>query len=277
MSSAQSRERLDVLVVSMGAASSRSQAQALIRAGRVKADGKVVDKPGALVRRSAHIEVETPPRYVSRGGEKLEAALHEFAVDPTGRACLDVGASTGGFTDCLLQHGAARVHTVDVGKGLLEWKLRNDARVVVREGLNARYLTPSHISEGVDLAVVDVAFISLRLVLPAVGSLLGESAEVLALVKPQFEAGRTQVGRGGVIRDPQVHLQVLERLRAFVEEKLGWSVKAAMASPLLGPAGNIEFFLHLRPSAHHSSDPDLTAVVQTAHAQHTRQRRRQSD
>ncbi len=265
MSPLQRRERLDLLLVTAGLAASRSQAQALIRAGRVQVDGKLVDKPGTTVPGSAQLEVRTPPRFVSRGGEKLEAALSVFAVDPGGRVCLDVGASTGGFTDCLLQHGAARVYAVDVGKGLLDWKLRNDPRVVTREGLNARFLEPEHVPDAVGLATVDVAFISLRLVLPAVKQVLEPRGEVLALVKPQFEAGRSQVGRRGVVRDPRVHLQVLETVRVFAAENLGWTLCGALASPLLGPAGNLEFFFHLSPTAERTDEVDLAELVNAAH------------
>ncbi|MFO8034242.1 MAG: TlyA family RNA methyltransferase [Candidatus Bipolaricaulota bacterium] len=258
-----------MLLVASGFTASRSRAQALIRAGRVRVDGKLVDKPGTRVSTSAQLGVHTPPRYVSRGGEKLEAALSAFDLDPGGLVCLDVGASTGGFTDCLLQHGAARVYAVDVGKGLLDWKLRNDPRVVVREGLNARYLDTQHIPEAVALAAVDVAFISLRLVLPPIEPLLNPKGEVLALVKPQFEAGRSQVRRGGVVWDPQVHLEVLESLRTFVAEKLGWAVSNAVASPLPGPAGNLEFFLRLSSVREESTDADLdfTTLVNRAHSQ----------
>lgn len=239
------KERLDVLLVQQGLASSRAQAQALIRAGRVRVAGQVLDKPGHEVPPDSPLEVLAPPRYVSRGGEKLEGALRAFGVDPQGRVCLDVGASTGGFTDCLLQHGAARVYAVDVGRGQLDWRLRRDPRVVVREGLNARHLRPEDLGEPVDLATVDVSFISLRLVLPPLEAVLRPGGEVIALVKPQFEAGRGLVRRG-VVRDPAVHEAVLQGIASFAREELGWTVVRSAPSPLLGPAGNREFFLHLR-------------------------------
>lgn len=239
------KKRLDQLLVERGLAESRTKAQVLIRAGYVFVDGARRDKPGTLVPEEAKIELKTGPRYVSRGGEKLEAALRAFGVDPTGKVCLDIGASTGGFTDCLLQHGARRVYAVDVGKGLLHWKLRNDPRVVVREGINARYLEPEHIGEPIDLVAVDVSFISLRLILPSLMGIVKPEGEIIVLVKPQFEAGRDKVGKGGVVRDPAVHREVLENLYRFVTDGLGWTVASAIRSPLLGPAGNVEFFFHI--------------------------------
>ncbi len=238
------KERLDVLLFERGHAGSRAQAQALIRAGRVRVEGTLLDKPGIQVPLDAAIEVSAPPRYVSRGGEKLEAALAAFQVDPTGRVCLDVGASAGGFTDCLLQHGAARVYAVDVGRGQLDWKLRQDPRIVVKERLNARFLRPEDIGEPVDLATVDVAFISLRLILPPLRGIVKPSGDVIALVKPQFEAGRKAAPRG-VVRDPAVHEEVVAAITAFARDELGWTVRGMVPSPLLGPAGNREFFLHL--------------------------------
>lgn len=238
------KERLDVLLVARGHAPSRAQAQALIRAGRVRVGGRVLDKPGTRIAGDAPIEVSSPPRFVSRGGEKLEAALAAFQVSPQGKVCLDIGASTGGFTDCLLQHGAARVYAVDVGRGQLDWKLRQDERVVVKEGLNARFLRAEDIGEPVDLATVDVSFISLRLVLPPLGAIVKPGSDVIALVKPQFEAGRGAVRRG-VVRDPEVHHAVVGDVSAFARDELGWTVRGTVVSPLLGPAGNREFFLHL--------------------------------
>lgn len=238
------KERLDVVLVAQGKASSRAQAQALIRAGRVRVGGAPLDKPGAQVSTDAPLEVSVPPRYVSRGGDKLEAALATFGVDPHDKVGLDVGSSTGGFTDCLLQHGARKVHAVDVGRGQLDWGLRNDPRVVVHEGVNARSLRGEDIGEGVDLATVDVSFISLRLVLPPLRSIVKPGGEVIALVKPQFEAGREAVRRG-VVRDPAVHQAVVDGIAAFAQRELGWTVRGRAPSPLLGPAGNREFFLHL--------------------------------
>lgn len=242
------KERLDLLLVEKGFAPSRTKAQALILAGQVKVDGVIIDKPGLKVARSAKLEVLQPPKYVSRGGEKLEAALKAFGLDPQGKVCLDIGASTGGFTDCLLQHGAAKVYAVDVGRGQLHWKLRQDPRVVVKEGLNARFLRFEDIGELVDLATIDVSFISLRLILPRLSEVMRREGDVVALVKPQFEAGRAQV-RKGVVRDPKVHRDVLEKMLHFIQGELDWSVLGAVASPLLGPEGNREFFLHvvLRP------------------------------
>jgi 23S rRNA (cytidine1920-2'-O)/16S rRNA (cytidine1409-2'-O)-methyltransferase len=238
------KKRLDVLLFERGHVSSRAQAQALIRAGRVRVTGVVVDKPGTAVPAMAAIEVSAGERYVSRGGEKLEAALTAFHIDPTGKVCLDIGASTGGFTDCLLQHGASRVYAVDVGRGQLDWKLRQDPRVAVREGVNARELRPEDIGEPVDLVTVDVSFISLRLVLPPLRAIMKPGGDVIALVKPQFEAGRKAAPRG-VVRDPGVHQAVVEEVSAFARAELGWTVRGVIPSPLVGPAGNREFFVHL--------------------------------
>ena len=218
----------------------------------------------------ATIEIVSPAPYVSRGGEKLEGALTDFRIDPDGKISLDIGSSAGGFTDCLLKHGAKRVHCVDVGTGQLDWRLRNDPRVTVHEGLNARYLTREDIGEAIDLVTIDVSFISLRLILPPLRPLVRETGDLVALVKPQFEAGREKVGRGGVVKDGAVHLAVLQDLRAFVAEETPWRVVAATFSPLVGPAGNIEFFFHLRSCASRDaggdSPVDLTGVVAQAHA-----------
>ncbi len=242
------KTRLDVLLVEKGLAPSRAKAQVLILAGQVRVNGVLVDKPGVRIERSALLELLSPPKYVSRGGEKLEAALGAFHLNPSGKICLDIGASTGGFTDCLLQHGATKVYAVEVGHGQLHWKLRNDPRVLVKEGLNARFLCFEDIGEPVDLVTVDVSFISLRLILPRLVGLVRDAGDVLPLVKPQFEAGRVLVRRG-VVRDPKVHREVLERLVQFIREELAWSVRGAIASPLLGPKGNREFFLHVVPRA----------------------------
>lgn len=253
--------RLDQLLVARGLAESRAKAQALIRAGQVLVDGQLRDKPGILVRENVEISLKKGPRYVSRGGEKLESALEAFGIDPTGKVCLDIGASTGGFTDCLLQHGAKRVYAVDVGRGQLHWKLRTDPRVVVREGLNARYLNFQAIGEPVDLATLDVSFISLRLVLPPLKGLVKPAGDVIALVKPQFEAGRDKVKTGGVVRDPEIHREVLQRIATFAVEELGWSVAGAIRSPLVGPAGNVEFLLHLLPRSEQSIEVDWEELV----------------
>ncbi len=259
-----SRKRLDELLLERGLVESRTKAQALIRAGYVTVDGRVVDKPGTRVPGDASIHLKRLPRYVSRGGEKLEGAFRAFEVDPRGKVCLDIGSSTGGFVDCLLQHGAVRVYAVDVGKGLLHWKLRRDPRVVVLEGINARYLAPEEIGEPVDLVTVDVSFISLRLILPALRGIVKPEGEVLALVKPQFEAGREKVERGGVVRDPLVHLEVLRGLGEFVQRELGWSIAGSTHSPLLGPAGNIEFFVHILPRPAEGREVPWEEVVSRA-------------
>lgn len=236
------RDRLDRLMVERGLVESREKAQALIMAGEVLVEGRKAQKPGESVPASSRIELLSRPRFVGRGGIKLQAALEQFKVDPTGFICLDVGASTGGFTDCLLQNGAARVHALDVGHGQFDWKLRNDSRVVVYEGVNARHLTKEQIGEPVDLAVCDVSFISLTLILPAVVPVLKADGQMIVLVKPQFEAGREQVGKGGIVRDPAVQQAACDRVAAAVET-LGfrWT---AIDSPIPGAEGNREILLH---------------------------------
>jgi 23S rRNA (cytidine1920-2'-O)/16S rRNA (cytidine1409-2'-O)-methyltransferase len=240
------RMRLDQLLVQQHGIESREKAQALIRAGRVQVKGQPATKPGVQVPVEADVMMEAAPRYVGRGGEKLEAALTHFQIDVTDLIALDVGASTGGFTDCLLQHGAAHVYAVDVGKGQLHWKLRQDERVTVHEGCNARYLEANSLVPPPQLAVVDVSFISLTKVLPAVTNLLARPGQAVTLIKPQFEAGREQVGKGGVVRDPLVHQQVIERVRCFGEETLGWEWVGHCRSPIKGPAGNYEFLAYWR-------------------------------
>jgi len=232
------KERLDRLLVERGLAESRTQAQRLILAGRVRVGEAVADKPGRRVAVDAPIRVIAGPRFVSRGGEKLEAALDRFGLDVVGWVAADVGASTGGFTDCLLQRGAARVYAIDVGYGQLAWRLRNDPRVVVMERINARYL--ERLPEPVDLVTIDVSFISLRLILPRAVGWLRPAGHVVALIKPQFEAGRREVEKGGVVRDPAVHRAVLERVIRVADE-LGLGLGGLMVSPLRGPAGNVEF------------------------------------
>lgn len=237
------KERLDNLLVKRGLVESRSLAQRFIMAGQVRLAGQLVLKPSAQVPADAAIEIEAAPRFVSRGGEKLGAALREFNLDPTGWVCADVGASTGGFTDCLLQQGAKRVYAIDVGYGQLHWRLRNDPRVVLMERTNARTL--KELPEPVSLVVVDVSFISLRLILPSAAGWLEPHGNLLALVKPQFEAGRNKVGKGGVVRDPAVHRQVVEAaLQAAMAA--GLYPERAMRSPLLGPKGNVEFLIWLQ-------------------------------
>jgi 23S rRNA (cytidine1920-2'-O)/16S rRNA (cytidine1409-2'-O)-methyltransferase len=241
------RRRLDVLLTERGLTESREQARRLIMAGAVVVNEQRVDKPGSLVDTSARLRIkdEARSRYVSRGGDKLEAALRAFALDVTQVVAIDVGASTGGFTDCLLQHGAAKVLAVDVGYGQLAWSLRQDPRVVSVERCNIRALTPEMLSETPTLAVIDASFISLTLVVPNVLSLIAPQGTVIALIKPQFEVGKGKVGKGGVVRDPTLHTEVVERLRARAEE---WKVeiKGVIESPLLGPKGNKEFFLCLQ-------------------------------
>jgi 23S rRNA (cytidine1920-2'-O)/16S rRNA (cytidine1409-2'-O)-methyltransferase len=240
------RTRLDLLLVSRGLAPSRERAQALVLAGRVEVGGKRAEKAGASVPESADVRVLGPDHpYVSRGGVKLAAALDTFGIDPSALVCLDVGASTGGFTDCLLQRGAARVYAVDVGAGQLDARLRSDPRVRLRERVNARFLSAEHVPEPVALAVVDVSFISLRLVVPAVLARLGRGARLVLLVKPQFEAGRREVPRGGVVRSPETHRRVLDEVRAFARG-LGLEELGEIPSPISGAAGNREFLMAWR-------------------------------
>jgi len=247
-----SKVRADILLVERGLAESRSQAQRLVMAGQVRADGQLVDKPSSLLAGEVRLEVEKGPRYVSRGGEKLEAALAGFGVEVEGKVCADVGASTGGFTDCLLQHGASKVYAIDVGKGQLDWKLRQDARVVVMEETNARYLEA--LPEIVDLVTIDASFISLKTLLPAVKGWLTVRGQLIALIKPQFEAGKREVGKGkGVIRDEQIHRRVVEEILRFVEEH-GFSLRGLMRSPILGPKGNVEFFVWAEVGENPSED-----------------------
>lgn len=239
-----SKTRLDQLLVTRGLAESREQAQRLILAGAVLVGDVPAAKPGQQVDPDADLRLRQSLRYVSRGGEKLEAALDGFGIDPSGSVCADVGASTGGFTDVLLQHGAASVYAIDVGYGQLHWKLQSDPRVVVMDRTNARFV--ASLPEPVALATIDASFISLRLLLPVVRGWLGPHGQIVALVKPQFEAGREYIGKGGVIRDPKVHRRVLSDLLAWTEnEDLG--PQGLIPSPLLGPKGNREFLLWLRP------------------------------
>ncbi|MCY3906828.1 MAG: TlyA family RNA methyltransferase [Anaerolineaceae bacterium] len=238
-------ERLDVLLAQRGLVDSRSRARAMIMAGEVLVDGQRVDKTGTRVTANATLELKAKPRYVSRGGDKLAAALEAFRPGIAGSVCADVGASTGGFTDCLLQHGAARVYAIDVGYGQLDWTLRQDCRVVVMERSNARHVT--HLPEPIDIVVIDVSFISLRLILPVIRNWMKTPANVVALVKPQFEAGRQAVGKGGVVRDPQVHRQVLLQVLTSAREE-GFCIAGLLRSPLLGPAGNVEFLCWLKSS-----------------------------
>lgn len=237
------RVRLDQVLVAQGLVKSRQRAQAMVRAGLVRVAGALAERPDQMVDPTVSIGLDHAKAYVSRGGDKLAAALDAFGIDPAGRVCLDVGASTGGFTDILLQRGAARVMAVDVGYGQLAWSLRQDPRVTVLERVNIRHLERLPIPA--DLAVIDVSFISLRLVLPRVRDLLSPPAEVVALVKPQFEVGKGAVGKGGIVRNPEQHRRVVTELRQFAEES-GYEVAAEIPSPILGAKGNREFLLHLR-------------------------------
>jgi 23S rRNA (cytidine1920-2'-O)/16S rRNA (cytidine1409-2'-O)-methyltransferase len=238
------RRRLDAELVRRGLAASRSEAQSAVRDGLVLVSGRAAEKPSTLVDPADAVELVAPARrFVSRGGEKLAAALDRFGVDPAGRWAVDAGASTGGFTDCLLQRGAAHVVALDVGYGQLAWSLRTDERVSVLERTNVRELTPAHLPYAPDLVVADLSFISLRLALPALARVAERGADVVLLVKPQFEAGPEQVGRGGVVRDPEVWRRVVADV-AVASADAGLSPRGAMASPLAGPAGNVEFFLH---------------------------------
>jgi 23S rRNA (cytidine1920-2'-O)/16S rRNA (cytidine1409-2'-O)-methyltransferase len=240
------KARLDLLLLERGLVESREKAKALIMAGRVEVDRVVVDKPGRLVATSSMVSL-TPggSAYASRGGDKLEAALRGFDIDVKDLTLMDVGASAGGFTDCLLRRGAGRVVCVDVGYGQLDWRLRQDPRVVVLEKTNARYLTRDHVPGPLHGAVIDVSFISLRLVVPPVSELLEPEAFMVALIKPQFEVGRGQVGKGGVVRDERLRQQVIETLSSFFEG-LAWSVQGVLPSPLLGPKGNQEYLIYVR-------------------------------
>jgi len=252
------RVRVDVLLVLRGHAPSREKAQALLLAGLVTSDGRRLDKPGNQISCEAPLEVAEGRRFVSRGAEKLGPALARFAIAVSGRDAIDVGASTGGFTQVLLQAGAARVIALDVGRGQLDWSLRNDARVVLREGVNVRYLEPDTLPFRPSLATIDVSFISLRQVLEPTCACLAPEADVVALVKPQFEVGRGRVGKGGIVRDPALWNEVLEGLVAFTREH-GLGPSGIARSVLRGASGNVEFFIHLRPSAAPAADQALDA------------------
>ena len=261
------KKRLDVLLVEQMYAETRSKAQAIIMAGLVYVNGQKADKAGmSFDADTAQIEVRGQAcPYVSRGGLKLEKALRDFGVDPTGFVCSDSGCSTGGFTDCLLQQGASKVFAIDVGYGELNWKIRNDPRVVVMERTNIRYVTPEDIGEPLDLSVIDVSFISLRIVLPAIKNLLKEGrGQVLCLIKPQFEAGRENVGKNGVIREPAVHKEVLDSIVQLAKD-LGFKILGLTFSPVKGPAGNIEFLGHLTLADVEGIEPDTADVVAQAH------------
>ncbi len=245
------KKRLDILVVEKGLAPSREKAKALIMAGQIFVDGNREDKSGMTFEETKNIEVRGETlRYVSRGGLKLEKAMQTFPITLTDKVCMDVGASTGGFTDCMLQNGAAKVYAVDVGYGQLDWKLRQDSRVVVMEKTNIRYVTPEDIEERPEFVSVDVSFISLSIVLPAVQKLLAPSAELVTLIKPQFEAGREKVGKKGVVRDPAVHEEVIQNTVRMAQAN-GFTILGLTYSPVRGPEGNIEYLLHLTNTEGH--------------------------
>ena len=260
------KKRLDVLLTERLYAETRSKAQAIIMSGNVYVNGQKADKPGVSYEETVDIEVRGAVcPYVSRGGLKLEKALRDFGVDPTGFVCSDSGASTGGFTDCLLQQGASKVFAIDVGYGELNWKIRNDPRVVVMERTNIRYVTPEDLGEPLDLSVIDVSFIGLELVLPTIKNLLkpGEG-QVLCLIKPQFEAGRENLGKNGVVREPKIHQMVLDNFVSLVHG-LGFKILGLTFSPVKGPEGNIEFLGHLTLADVEGIQPDTADVVAQAH------------
>lgn len=247
---ASKKQRLDILLVDRGLAESRARAQALVMAGLVYSDTRRLDKPGLSIPEDAPIELKGQDHpWVSRGGLKLVQALDYFAIDPAGMICLDVGASTGGFTDVLLSRGAAKVHAVDVGHGQLAWKLRQDERVAVMERTNARTLTETEIPDPIDLVVCDASFIGLEVVLPASLALVRPGGWLVALIKPQFEVGKGRVGKGGVVREPELHREVCERIEAWLSGLPGWRVLGIAESPILGPEGNKEFLIGARKDA----------------------------
>ena len=239
-------ERADALLVERGLCDSREQAKRLIMAGEVLCGTERGGKPSSRIQVDAELSVRERPRYVGRGGLKLEGALQEFALDPTGLTCLDLGSSTGGFTDCLLQHGAGRVHAVDVGTNQLAWKLRKDERVVVKEQFNARHLAESDLGERVDLIVMDLSFISLRKILPAAFGVLREGGSVICLIKPQFELSRGEVGKGGIVREAELRRKAVDAIRNFVTEELERDWVALIDSPITGADGNVEFLAWLK-------------------------------
>ena len=259
------KTRLDILLVERGLQESRQKAQATIMSGLVFVNGQRADKPGTPVAAEAAVEVRgSALRYVSRGGLKLEKAMAVWPIDLAGRICMDIGASTGGFTDCMLQNGAAKVYAVDVGYGQLAWKLRSDSRVVCLERTNARYLTHEQVPEEPDFSSVDVSFISLGLILPAVAGVLREGGQAVSLIKPQFEAGREKVGKNGVVRDPAVHRGVLERFLVHARDS-GFAVRALSFSPVRGPEGNIEYLGWLEKGPAGETTFDLDGLVEQSH------------
>ena len=264
------KERLDVLLVNRGLAISREKAKAVIMAGIVYVDGQKEDKAGSTFADTVSIEVRgNTLKYVSRGGLKLEKAMSHFDLTLAGKVCMDVGASTGGFTDCMLQNGAVKVYSIDVGHGQLDWKLRNDARVVCMERTNIRYVVPEDIGESPEFVSIDVSFISLTKVLGPVRQLLADGGEIVCLIKPQFEAGREKVGKKGVVRDPAVHLEVIESVMQYASS-IGFEILHLEFSPIKGPEGNIEYLLHLKKQpecyAQETIPVDPKQIVAAAHA-----------
>ena len=259
------KKRLDVLLVERLYADSRTKAQAIIMSGNVYVNGQKADKPGTSFEETVDIEVRGAVcPYVSRGGLKLEKALRDFGVKPEGYVCSDSGASTGGFTDCLLQQGAKKVFAIDVGYGQLDWRIRSDERVVVMERTNIRYVTPEDLGEPLDLSVIDVSFIGLEIVLPTIKTLLKPTGQVLCLIKPQFEAGKENVGKKGVVRDPKIHKMVLDNFVTLVHS-LGFKILGLTFSPVKGPEGNIEFLGHLTLDDVAGIEPNTDEVVAQAH------------
>lgn len=263
------KERLDVLLVQRGLATSREKAKAVIMSGIVFVDGQREDKAGATFDAAVPIEVRgNTLRYVSRGGLKLEKAVEQFGVALENKICMDVGSSTGGFTDCMLQNGAVKVYSVDVGHGQLDWKLRNDDRVVVMEKTNIRYVTPDDMEDQLDFASIDVSFISLTKVLGPVRQLLKDQGEIVALIKPQFEAGREKVGKKGVVRDAKVHVQVIEMVTSFARQN-GFALLHLDYSPIKGPEGNIEYLLHLKKTEEQQPEEMPFTVSQVVERSHS--------
>jgi len=257
------RDRLDKIMVERGLAESRARAQAMILAGQVIVANQRIDKPGHPIDPAAEIRIKGETlRYASRGGLKLEAALREFQIDPTDKLCLDVGASTGGFTDCLLQHGAARVWAIDVGHNQLVWRLRNDPRVRVVEGMNARHLADEEFPEKFDIVTIDVSFISLVKILPGVMQITKDNADIIALIKPQFEVGKGEVGKRGIVSDRAKHRRVLIEIKDSAVA-FGLAVIAVIASPILGAEGNREFLMHLKPGINGLSEKDIDGQIET--------------
>jgi 23S rRNA (cytidine1920-2'-O)/16S rRNA (cytidine1409-2'-O)-methyltransferase len=239
------KDRVDALLVARGLCESREQAKRLVLAGEVRSGDRLIEKPSTAIDVDAPLEIKEKLKYVGRGGLKMEGALEGFGIDVTGLVCVDVGASTGGFTDCLLQRGAVRVHAVDVGTNQLAWKIRSDARVIVKEKFNARHMTVDDLGEPVDLAVMDLSFISLTKVLPAVFSVLKPGGAVVCLIKPQFELERHEIGKGGIVRDPDLHEKAVKKIRGFVTEECGKIWQGLMPSPITGTDGNHEFLAWL--------------------------------